>query len=93
MAAHKVTRTIPLIMIAAAANPVALGLADSFARPGGNVTGVPSASDAGIVGKRLELRQKAAPGFSRLGALVFPDDAAADGTLSALPFGSARAGT
>jgi putative ABC transport system substrate-binding protein len=85
LAAHKVTRTIPLIMFAAAANPVALGLADSFARPGGNVTGFLTASDAGIVGKRLELLREAAPGFSRLGALVFPDDAAADGTLSALP--------
>jgi putative ABC transport system substrate-binding protein len=85
LAAHTVTRTIPVIMIAAAANPVALGLADSFAHPGGNVTGFLSASDAGIVGKRLELLREAAPGFSRLSALVFPDDAAADGTLSALP--------
>ena len=85
LAAHKVTRTIPLIMFAAAANPVALGLADSFARPGGNVTGFLTASDAGIVGKRLELLREAAPGFSRLGALVVPDDAVADGTLSALP--------
>jgi putative tryptophan/tyrosine transport system substrate-binding protein len=85
LAASKVTRTTPLIMIGAAANPVALGLAESFARPGGNVTGFLSASDAGIIGKRLELLREAVPAFSRLGVFVFPDDAAADGTLNALP--------
>src|SRR5262245_4448338 len=52
LAARTVTQTTPLIMFAAN-NPVALGLAESFARPGGNVTGFLSASDAGIVGKRL----------------------------------------
>jgi putative ABC transport system substrate-binding protein len=85
LAARTVTRTTPLIMFAAVDNPVALGLAESFARPGGNVTGFLSASDAGIVGKRLELLREAVPAFSRLGVLVVPDDAAADGTLSALP--------
>jgi putative ABC transport system substrate-binding protein len=59
LAASKVTRTTPLIMIGAAANPVALGLAESFVRPGGNVTGFLSASDAGIIGKRLELLREA----------------------------------
>ena len=85
LAARAVTRTIPLIMFAAADNPVALGLAESFARPGGNITGFLSASDAGIIGKRLELLREAVPAFSRLGVFVFPADAAADGTLSALP--------
>jgi putative ABC transport system substrate-binding protein len=83
LAARTVTQTTPLIMFAAT-DPVALGLAESFARPGGNVTGFLSASDAGIVGKRLELLREAVPAFSRLGVLVVPDDAAADGTLSAL---------
>jgi ABC-type uncharacterized transport system substrate-binding protein len=91
LAARTVTQTTPLIMFAAA-NPVTLGLAESFARPGGNVTGFLSASDAGIVGKRLELLREAVPSFSRLGALVVPDDAAADGTLSALPQAARRLG-
>jgi putative tryptophan/tyrosine transport system substrate-binding protein len=85
LAGHAVTRTTPLIMIAAADNPVALGLADSFARPGGNVTGFLTTTDAGIVGKRLELLRETVPAFSRLGVFVVPDDAAADGTLSVLP--------
>jgi putative ABC transport system substrate-binding protein len=72
-------------MFAATDNPVALGLAESFSRPGGNVTGFLSASDTGIVGKRLELLREAVPALSRLGVLVVPGDAAADGTLSALP--------
>jgi putative tryptophan/tyrosine transport system substrate-binding protein len=92
LAARTVTRTTPLIMLAAVDNPVALGLAESFSRPGGNVTGFLSASDAGIVGKRLELLREAVPAFSRLGALVVPDDAAADGTLSALPLAARSLG-
>jgi putative tryptophan/tyrosine transport system substrate-binding protein len=92
LAGHVVTRTTPLIMMAATDNPFALGLADSFARPGGNVTGFLSASDAGIVGKRLELLRETVPAFSRLGVFVFPDDAAADGTLSALPSAARRLG-
>jgi putative ABC transport system substrate-binding protein len=89
MAAIKVTRTIPLIMFAVADNPVALGLVESFARPGGNVTGFLLASDASILGKRLELLREAAPGFSRVGIMAVPDDAGADGTLKALPSAAA----
>ena len=85
LAASKVTRTIPLIMFGVSDTPTALGLAESFARPGGNVTGFLLASDAGIVGKRLDLLREAAPGFSRIGVMVIPDDATADGTLRALP--------
>jgi len=92
LAARTVTQTTPLIMFAAADNPVALGLAESFARPGANVTGFLSASDAGIVGKRLELLREAVPAFSRLGVLLVPDDAVADGTLSALPPAARRLG-
>ena len=39
VAASKVTRTTPLVWVGVADNPVALGLVESFARPGGNVTG------------------------------------------------------
>jgi ABC-type uncharacterized transport system substrate-binding protein len=85
LAARKVTRTTPLIMFGVADNPVALGLAESFARPGGNVTGFLFTRDGAIVGKRLELLREAAPGFSRVGVVVLPDDAAADGTLRSVP--------
>src|SRR5262249_13872529 len=85
VAASKVTGTTPLVWIGVADDPVALGLVGSFAHPGGNITGFLMSGDAGIVGKRLELLREAAPRFSRVGVLVAPDYAAADGTLDALP--------
>src|SRR5262249_23565745 len=39
LAAFDATRTIPIVMGATGGDPVALGLAKSFSRPGGNVTG------------------------------------------------------
>jgi putative tryptophan/tyrosine transport system substrate-binding protein len=39
IAAFNATRTIPIVMGAVGGDPVALGMAKSFSRPGGNVTG------------------------------------------------------
>jgi putative ABC transport system substrate-binding protein len=83
LAARQVTRTTQLIWFGSVDDPVALGLVESFARPGGNVTGFLLSSDARIIGKRLELLREATP-FSRVGVLVDPDYAAADGTLKAI---------
>ena len=85
LAARKVTRTTPLIWFGSVDDPVALGLVESFARPGGNVTGFLLSNDASMVGKRLELLRDAVRGFSRVGAILNPEYAAADGTLKALP--------
>ena len=84
LAARKVTRTIPLIWFGSVDDPVALGLVESFARPGGNVTGFLLSSDARMVSKRLELLLDAAPGFSRVGVLLAPDYATADGTMKSI---------
>jgi ABC-type uncharacterized transport system substrate-binding protein len=84
LAARRVTRTIPLIWFGTAADPVALGLADSFARPGGNVTGFLLSSDARMVGKRLELLREVVPKFTEVGFVIDPDYAAADGTLNVI---------
>src|SRR5262249_6825624 len=80
LAARKVTRTTPMIWFGSVDDPVALGLVESFARPNGNVTGFLLSSDARMVTKRLELLLDAAPGFSRVGVLLAPDYATADGT-------------
>jgi putative tryptophan/tyrosine transport system substrate-binding protein len=85
LAARKVTRTTPLIWFGSVDDPVALGLVESFARPGGNVTGFLLSNDASMVGKRLELLRDAMRGFSRVGVVLDPEYAAADGTLKALP--------
>ena len=52
-AAKQATKTIPIVMVTQA-DPVATGLIDSLARPGGNITGLATLSRE-LSGKRLEL--------------------------------------
>jgi putative tryptophan/tyrosine transport system substrate-binding protein len=58
-AAMEATRTIPIVMAPHGA-PLQLGVIDSLARPGGNVTGL-SAMDAEIGGKRVQLLRELIP--------------------------------
>jgi putative ABC transport system substrate-binding protein len=67
-AAKEATRTIPIVMIANV-DPVELGLVESFARPGGNITGM-SLQSLELSGKRLELLKETFPKLNRL-ALVW----------------------
>ena len=69
IAAKKATRTIPIVMFAG--DPVGLGLVDSLARPGGNVTGL-SFYNLDISRKRLELLSELVPGLERIGVLRNP---------------------
>jgi ABC-type uncharacterized transport system substrate-binding protein len=67
LAAQNATKTIPIIM-ASISDPVGLGLVASFARPGGNITGMSNiAMDLG--GKRLELLTEVSPKVSRVAVL------------------------
>jgi putative tryptophan/tyrosine transport system substrate-binding protein len=50
------------------ADPVATGLVESLARPGGNVTGVTRLTRE-LSGKRLELLQEVVPRVTRVGVL------------------------
>jgi putative ABC transport system substrate-binding protein len=66
-AAKQATKTIPIVMVLAV-DPVATGLIDSLARPGGNITGLATLRrDLG--GKRLELLTEVIPRLSRVGVL------------------------
>ena len=67
LAAKQATSTIPIVIISAI-DPVGAGLANSLARPGGNVTGL-SSQTADLAGKRLELLREVVPGLRRLAIL------------------------
>jgi putative ABC transport system substrate-binding protein len=67
LAAKQATSTIPIVVMGAG-DPVATGLVASFARPGGNITGV-SALEAELSGKRLELLKEAFPKLARVAVL------------------------
>jgi putative ABC transport system substrate-binding protein len=66
-AAMRATKTIPILMVTNA-DPVATGLIDSLARPGGNVTGFTTLS-RDLSAKRLELLKEILPKLSRVGIL------------------------
>jgi putative tryptophan/tyrosine transport system substrate-binding protein len=65
--AKQATQTIPIVMVTTQ-DPVATGLVDSLARPGGNITGVTRLT-VELGGKRLELLKEVAPTLSRVGVL------------------------
>jgi putative ABC transport system substrate-binding protein len=67
---HDATRTIPIV-IAAGGDPVAAGLAESLAHPGGNVTEVVLLLTE-VSAKRLQLLKDAFPAISRVAALWDP---------------------
>ena len=67
-AAMAATRTIPIVMAPHGA-PLQLGVIDSLARPGGNVTGL-SGMDAEIGGKRVELLRELIPNLRCIAVLA-----------------------
>jgi putative ABC transport system substrate-binding protein len=68
LAAMQATRTIPIVF-AVVADPVAMGLVESLARPGGNVTGVSYQVGLKFHAKRLQLLLEAVPGVTHVAAL------------------------
>jgi putative ABC transport system substrate-binding protein len=70
------TTTIPIVMESYGGDPVADGIAASFARPGGNITGV-TPLDPELSGKQLELLKEVLPKLSRLAVMWKPDDSGA----------------
>jgi putative ABC transport system substrate-binding protein len=66
-AAEQATKTIPIVMVTTQ-DPVATGLIDSLAHPGGNITGLTRLT-RDLSGKRLGLLKEVVPGISRVGVL------------------------
>jgi len=67
-AARDATKTIPIVMVASSRDPISNGLIKSYARPGGNITGLVTAPEE-LTGKQLELLRDVRPGLSRVGIL------------------------
>ena len=67
-AAREATKTIPIVMVASSRDPVGTRLIQSYARPGGNITGLVTAPEE-LTGKQLELLKTAVPRLSRAGFL------------------------
>jgi putative ABC transport system substrate-binding protein len=74
VAAFGATRTIPIVMATTGGDPIALGVATSIARPGGNVTGMLLRSFE-LAGRRLQLLKDAAPAAARVTVLFNPKSA------------------
>jgi putative ABC transport system substrate-binding protein len=64
-AAKEATKSVPIVIVSNV-DPVELGLVDSFARPGGNITGM-TLQSLELSGKRLELLKETFPKLNRVG--------------------------
>src|SRR5262249_15036501 len=78
----RLTRTVPIVF-PLAADPVASGLVESLARPGGNVTGFMS-FEVSVSSKWLELLKEIAPGVKRVAVLRTLATAAGPGQFGAI---------
>jgi putative ABC transport system substrate-binding protein len=73
IAAKRATARIPMVFFAGV-DPVAAGLVESLAKPGGRRTGVHGRTEEPTA-KRLELREEMMPGLSRVVTFYNPDNA------------------
>src|SRR5260221_3437178 len=62
------TAKIPIVALTA--DPIAQGLIQNLARPGGNITGVSVDAGPSIHGKRIDLLREMFPGMSKLACLT-----------------------
>lgn len=89
-AAKAATSAIPIVM-ALSQEPEKLGLVDTLARPGGNVTGLSTYSPQ-LMAKRLELLKAIAPDVTRVAFVWDPTAQAQRVQLRDLPGAAAAAG-
>jgi len=80
IAAKNASATIPIVFSNAYA-PIEVGLVGSFARPGGNVTGLTYYVSYEIFGKQLELLREVVPGLSKVAVLWNPSNPASQRTF------------
>ena len=81
-ALKRATTTIPIVIASYGGDPVADGVVESFARPGGNITGVIGLSQD-LSGKQVELLKETIPKLARVGVIWNPDDSGAQSSWDA----------
>jgi putative ABC transport system substrate-binding protein len=79
VALYRETRTIPVVF-AQVADPVGLGMVESLARPGGNITGF-ALYEYAIALKWLELLKQIAPHVTRVAILYDPEQPTSPGYI------------
>jgi putative ABC transport system substrate-binding protein len=89
VAARNATSEIPILGIAMG-DPVAIGLAATMSRPGGNVTGLTAGVASELYTKRLDLLHQMLPAIRRVGILHNPDSAAEAAILRQLELDCAK---
>jgi putative ABC transport system substrate-binding protein len=85
-ALHRETRTVPIVFTNAS-DPVDDGFVASWARPGGNITGLPMFEYA-IAGKWLELLKRIAPDVTRVAVIYDPSQPSSAGFLRTIETGA-----
>ena len=78
-AAKSATQTIPIVFTLVG-DPVASGIVQTLAKPGGNLTGISSLT-SDLLGKRLEILRMLAPHLHRVWALHYAEDVASVAAL------------
>jgi putative tryptophan/tyrosine transport system substrate-binding protein len=81
------TRDIPILFVSIS-DPLGEGFVESFAHPGGNITGFTSVESA-MTGKWVELLKTIAPGLQRVGFLFNPQSTAGGGSYFLRPIDAA----
>jgi putative ABC transport system substrate-binding protein len=71
VALKSATATIPIVFVGVA-DPVGLGLVQSLARPGGNITGLATFVPGDFTSKGVEILRELVPGASKIALLVNP---------------------
>ena len=84
VAIHAAASTIPMVFLNVA-DPIALGLVQSLAHPGGNVTGLATFVPEGIIGKHLQFLKDIVPQASRIAVLINPAEKMHQLALQRLP--------
>jgi putative ABC transport system substrate-binding protein len=74
VAAERATRKIPIVLAGAAAYPIECGLIESFAHPGGNVTGIAFFQGIEVQSKLAELARGILPSAKKLAWVALPPD-------------------